>query len=150
MARGDGAEVGHRLAGVGLVDHRRQHHQAVDAQPLGVGGEPAGERGGALGHAVSTGTRPADMLDRRLQDLELLAVLQRAVLADGAQHDQPVDPGLDHGVEVSQRRRQVERLVGMKLGRRRGEDTLPVDGHEFRSSYSVSHARARPTVLRTA
>ena len=103
---GDGAEVGDRLARVGLVDHRRQDHQAVDADPLRIGREPARQRGRALGDAAQHRDPPGDVLDRRTQDLELLGVLQRAVLADRAQHDQPVDARFDHLVEMGHRRRR--------------------------------------------
>ncbi len=125
----DGAEVGDRLARVGLVDHRRQDHQAVDADPLRVGREPARQRGRALGDAAQDGHAPGDVLDRRTQDLELLFVLERAVLADRAQHDQPVDAGVDHLVEVGHRGRNIQRLVGLKLGRGRRKHTLPQRTH---------------------
>ena len=65
---GDGAEVGDRLARVGLVDHRRQDHQAVDADLLGIGGEPAGQRRRVLGdpaQAPALARRRASTVARR-------------------------------------------------------------------------------------
>ena len=121
--------MGDRLARVGLVDHRRQDHQAVDADLLCIGGEPARQRCRILGDAGQDRHSPADVLDRRTQDLELLCVLERAVLADGAQHDQPVDAGLDHLVDVGHRRRQIQRLVGLKLSRGRRKHPLPRNTH---------------------
>ena len=59
VARATAAEMGHRFSRVGLVDHRRQDHQAVDADLP----RPAAKRqASAVVHSatpVSTGTRPA-------------------------------------------------------------------------------------------
>ena len=125
----DGTEVGDRLARVGLVNHRRQDHQAVDTELLCVRREPARERGRILGDPAQDRHPPADMLDRRTQDFELFFVQERAVLADRAQHDQPVDAGLDHLADMGHRRRKIERLVRLKLSRGRRKHTLPRNAH---------------------
>src|SRR5262249_34643113 len=49
--------------------------------------------------------------------------------ADGAEHDQAVDPGLDHRVDVLERRRHVQRLVVAEVGDGGGKDPLPVAAH---------------------
>ena len=49
---GNRAEMRQRFSRIGLVDHRRQHHQSGDAEPFGIGGEPAGQGRGTLGHAA--------------------------------------------------------------------------------------------------
>ena len=52
----------------------------------------------------------------RLQHLELFAIFQRAIFADGAEHDDAVDTGAYQLVRVVGSRGEVERLVGIKLG----------------------------------
>ena len=126
----DGPIMNDRLSRVGLVDHRRQHHEPLHAEALGIGRELASPRRGALGDAGQHGDSPGHMVDRRPENLQLLRVFQRAVLADRSQHDQSVNPGVDHPIEVVQSRRDIQRLVGLKLGRGRREDPLPCDAHE--------------------
>ena len=71
----------------------------------------------------------ADVLDGGPEKLALLGRFERAVLADGAEHDQPVAPGREHGVDVRQRPGDVEALVGVELRAHRGEHPAPGDGH---------------------
>ena len=50
---------------------------------------------------LSTGMRPATWSTVARKHLELLRILERAVLADGPEHDQAVDARVDHPVDVA-------------------------------------------------
>ena len=126
----DGPEMSDRLARIGLVDHGRQDHQAHDPDPMGVGRELAGPRGRALGDAGQNGDLSRDMVDRGAEDFQLLRVFERAILANRAQHDQAVNARLDHPIDVGQGRGDVQRLVGLELGRRCRKDPLPTNAHD--------------------
>ena len=126
---GHRAEVGHRLAPVGLVDHGRQHHQPVHAEALGIAREAAGQRGGVFGDARKHGDAPGHRASHRLQHGELFAVLERRILAHAAQQDHSVNAGADQQVEMLRGGLQIERLVGMELCRQGGEYASPVRFH---------------------
>ena len=128
-AAGDRTEVGHRLAGIGFVDHGRQHHQAVQPDLLGIGREPAGLGRGAFGHTGEDRHAAGHVLDGGFQDFELLLIFQRAVLADGAEHDDAVDARLEHGFQVFASGRQIETQIGQEVGRRRGVHAVPINRH---------------------
>ena len=118
------------LALVRLVDHAGQHHQPVDPELLDIARVAAGERGGVLGDAGQHRNAAADDAEHLADDRELLRVLQRGVLADGAEQNDAVNAGLDHRFEVPRGGCDVEGLVVAKLRGEGGEDPAPGDLHE--------------------
>ena len=86
----------------------------------------AGERRRALGDTCQHRHPSAHVLHRLLEQLALLTRLERAVLADRAQHDHPVHAGRYHRVDMPQSRAEVERKVIVKMRDGGGKDALPV------------------------
>ena len=137
----DGTEMSDRLARVGLVNHRRQDHQAVDADLLRIRREPASERGRVLGDAAQHRHSPGrHARPSHASTSSFSSYIERAVLADRAQHDQPVDARVDHLVDMGHRRRDIKRLVRLKLSRGRRKHPLPRNVHRTTSQ------RSRPKV----
>ena len=98
---GHGSEVRHRLAAVGLRDHRRAAPSSHRRRPSGL--PPRNDKRPAVVHSatpVINGTRPAITSRGCPNDSELFLRFQRAVLANGAEHDHAVNAGLDHRVQV--------------------------------------------------
>src|SRR6185312_7363352 len=87
------------------------------------------KRRGAFRHPAQDRHPAGHLLDGREEEINLLRVLQRAVFAHRTEHDEPVDPRLDHPFDVAERGRNVQRLVRSELCGCRREHASPVDAH---------------------
>jgi hypothetical protein len=115
-----------RLARRGLVDHRRQYHEAVDPDLLGVDGIAAGQRRRVLGDAGEDGHAALHRIDGELEDLALLVSLERAVLAHRAQHNEAVHAGAQEPLDMRRRGREIDGLVRLEVSGDRRVHTLPL------------------------
>ena len=107
------------------VDHRRQHHQTVDPDALGVAGVGHGTRGGELRDPGNERHPPADGLDRALEHGALLLGGEGVVLPDGAEQHHAVNPVAHQRRLHGRGRCGVEREVGAELGGGRRKDSGP-------------------------
>ncbi len=125
---GDGAEMLQRLAGIRLIDHARQYHQAVDADLLRVLGILAGERSGEFGNAGDDRHLATRHFLGGREDGTLLFRQQRAVLAASPQHDQAIHAGLQQVLDRLLGGLHVDAVIGIELRGDGGENARPVDG----------------------
>src|ERR1043165_5016770 len=119
------------LGSVRLVNHRRQHHQARNAQLLHVSGVTTGGGGAALRHSPEDGHTATTALHPPFPHPSLFVRLKRRVFAKRPEHDQTGDPRSHQHFQVPRGRVQVECLVAPELSGRRGENAFPIWFHPY-------------------
>jgi hypothetical protein len=70
---------------------------------------------------------PATSFARRIR--AIFVGVEHCVLADRTQHDEPVDAGGDHVLELAAGRGKIDRAVLGELGRRGRKHAPPIDPH---------------------
>ena len=99
----DRAEVLHDSALGRLVVVGRDDEEPVDSGPVGLLGEMHRVGGGVRAGAGDHGRPPADLVDGRLPQLDLLLVRERRRLAGGGADDDPVGAVVDQlGAELAE------------------------------------------------
>ena len=96
----DRTEMVDRFTGIGVVDHRGQHHEAVGAGRFRRLRRVAGALGRELGHTAEHGNPASGDLGRHSQHLDLLLQRQRAVFAYRAQHHETMNPAIQQGLDM--------------------------------------------------
>ena len=66
-----------------------------------------------------------------MQYLTFLFRRESVVLTHGTEHYQPATPALDKDVDMLLRRRQIEGLILLELGRHRRENPAPIRSNHF-------------------
>jgi hypothetical protein len=122
---GDRTEVRDQLFDGRHIDHRRQQHQRIDADLLGIAGIFDCAVGGELGHAGDQRYAPANGFDGALEHRTLLIGFERIIFAAGAKKDEPIHPIIDQRTLHFLGRVCINRKIFGKLGSGGRVNALP-------------------------
>ena len=126
LARATVAEMRQRPARRGLVDHRRQYHEAVDPDLLGVDGIAAGQRRGVLATLARTGTRPFTVSTASLRTWRFSSASSEQFSPTVPSTMKPCMPARRSRFDMRCRGREIDGLVRLEVSGDRRVHTLPL------------------------